>query len=58
MKNAIAILQIALENLATNEPIHRAEGNAEQADIEASTAIEIRAALEVLRTWENQPGIH
>lgn len=33
MKRAIATLQIALDTATNNEPIHRAEGNVEQADL-------------------------
>jgi hypothetical protein len=49
MKSAIAQLEISLETLVTNEPINRAEGNTEQADLEAVNASEIRQALAVLK---------
>ncbi len=45
---AIAILEISLENLQTNEPIHRAEGKIEQADADAKNAAEVVEALRVL----------
>jgi hypothetical protein len=48
MKAAIAQLKISLDVLTTNEPINRAEGNTEQADVEAENASEIRQALAVL----------
>mgnify|MGYP001450014166 CR=1 FL=1 len=50
MKAAIAHLEQYLETLETNEPINRAEGNEEQADLEAKNATEVRAALAVLRS--------
>ena len=49
MKAAIVQLEISLETLVTNEPINRAEGNTEQADMEAVNASEIRQALAVLK---------
>lgn len=49
MQAAIAYLQIALDTLETNAPIHRAEGDVAQAEFEARQAGEIRAALAVLR---------
>lgn len=48
MNAAINTLTIALETLENNEPINRAEGNADQADLEAANAAEIRTALAVL----------
>ena len=33
MTHAIAQLQVALDTATNNEPIHRAEGNIEQADL-------------------------
>ena len=50
MNAAIAQLEITLNILETNEPINRAEGNIEQADLEAASAVEIREALGVL--WQ------
>jgi hypothetical protein len=49
MKAAIAELEIALETMETNEPINRAEGNVEQADMEAVNAADYRQALAVLK---------
>jgi hypothetical protein len=49
MKSAISQLESSLEVLVTNEPINRAEGNTEQADLEAVNASEIRQALAVLK---------
>ena len=48
MKAAITQLRIHLDVLTTNEPINRAEGNTEQADLEAANAAEIRQAIAVL----------
>lgn len=48
MNAAIAELSIALDTLTTNEPVHRAEGNEAQAELEARNAAEIRQALAVL----------
>lgn len=45
---AVATLEIALETLRTNEPINRAEGKVEQADLEAESAKELEAALQLL----------
>lgn len=33
MKHAVATLQVAAEAAKNNEPLHRAEGNTEQADL-------------------------
>jgi hypothetical protein len=49
VKAAIVNLEISLETLENNEPINRAEGNIEQADLELANAKEIREGLEVLR---------
>lgn len=56
MKNAISILEIALETMVTNEPINRREGNVDQADLEARNATEIRQALTVLRAADVDEG--
>jgi len=48
MKTAITELKIKLETLINNEPIYRAEGNNEQADLCAKSAAEISSALGVL----------
>lgn len=53
MKAAIAQLETSLDVLETNGPINRAEGNIEQADLEAVNASEIRYALTVLRAIED-----
>jgi hypothetical protein len=60
MKTAIEQLQICLDVLTTNEPIHRAAGNIEQADYEASSIIEISDAITVLKSvndLESPPAI-
>lgn len=49
MQAAIAQLTIALETVENNEPINRAAGNIEQADLEAANAAEFRRALSVLQ---------
>jgi hypothetical protein len=49
MNAAIATLEITLATMENNEPINRAAGNIDQADLEARNADEIRAALELLR---------
>lgn len=48
MKAAIVTLQITLSTLINNEAINRAEGNTEQADLEAQNAAEISEALTLL----------
>lgn len=50
MQAAINQLEIYLDVLETNEPINRAEGKIEQADLEKQNAIEVRAALDKLRS--------
>ena len=56
MKAAIAELEIALNVMETNEPINRAEGNEEQANLEAGNAADFRQAIAVLKaaTGEEQ----
>lgn len=49
MKYAIGQLEESLATLVANEPINRADGKAEHADLELATADSIRAALAVLR---------
>lgn len=49
MERAINELEIRLETISHNGPIYRAEGNIEQADLNAATAASIRKTLEVLR---------
>jgi hypothetical protein len=56
MKAAIAQLEISLENLETNIPIRRSEGDVEQADAWAVNADEIRQALVTLNAASNQPS--
>lgn len=48
MNAAIATLEIALENLDNNEPINRAAGDIEQADLESASASDIRQVLAIL----------
>ena len=55
MKAAIAQLEISLENLETNIPIRRAEGDVEQADAWAVNADEIRQALTLLKAADTMP---
>ena len=49
MNAAITYLESTLEILETNEPINRAGGDIEQADLEARHAIEIKRALQILK---------
>ena len=46
---AITALEVTRDTLETNEPINRAEGNDEQADLEAKSAEEVKQAIEVLK---------
>lgn len=55
MNAAINTLTIALEVLENNEPINRAEGNVEQADLEAANAVELREALAALNASGQEP---
>ncbi len=55
MKTSIETLKQALEVAETNEPINRAAGNAEQADLEAANAADYRQALAVLQAANNGP---
>jgi len=55
MTAAIAQLEISLENLETNIPIRRAEGDVEQADAWAVNASEIRQALKLMRAADTVP---
>ena len=50
MMGAIAQLEVSLETATTNEPIYRAEGNIEQADLCLAHAESYRAAIKVLRS--------
>jgi hypothetical protein len=54
MKHAIEALETKLETLRHNEPIHRAEGNVEQADLDAAIAADVVHALTTLRTASPQ----
>lgn len=55
MNAAIDELTIALDVMETNEPINRARGNAEQADLEAANAADFRQALAVLKAASSGP---
>ena len=56
MKHVIAQLERNLDVMTTNEPINRAEGKTEQADLEAVTASEIRQALAILKAVDAGPS--
>lgn len=47
--DAISQLETALDVCETNEPINRAEGKVEQADLEARCAASYRVAIEKLK---------
>ena len=49
MNAAVTYLETSLNVLETNEPINRAEGNIEQADLEAVSILQIKEGIEVLR---------
>jgi len=49
MKNAITILETAMQTARTNEPIHRAAGDAKQARLCKQTAWDCLEAMEVLK---------
>lgn len=51
---AVAELGKALSVVENNEPINRAEGNDEQADLEARTAESLKAAIKVLTAHSEQ----
>lgn len=55
MHAAITELTIVLATLENNEPINRASGNVDQADLEARSAADIRQALAVLKAATNGP---
>ncbi len=57
MKHAIAELEIALHTAETNEPIHRAEGDIDQADLAAARIAELRDAISVLKVIDGIRGI-
>ena len=50
MNAAITYLETSLNVLETNEPINRAEGNIEQADMEAVSIFQIKKGIEVLKS--------
>lgn len=45
---AVSVLEVMLEVLENNEPINRREGNLPQANLERSSAVDIRAVLDRL----------
>ncbi len=49
MKSVIVELQVALDTLTHNAPIHRAEGHHAQADLDEHRAGEIRRAIAYLQ---------
>ena len=49
MHAAITYLETSLNVLETNEPINRAEGNIEQANLEAVSLLQIKEGIEFLR---------
>ena len=51
MNAAITYLKASLNVLETNEPINRAEGNIEQADLEAISISQIKEGIEVLKSF-------
>ena len=51
MNAAITYLETSLNVLETNEPINRAEGNIEQADLEAISISQIKEGIEVLKSF-------
>ncbi|HEJ4320062.1 TPA: hypothetical protein SL531_001349 [Pseudomonas aeruginosa] len=53
---AVVALEQSLAVLENNEPINRAEGNDEQADLEAHTAASIREAIEELSEDDYSPS--
>lgn len=52
MEHAIAALTIAAENAAHNAPIHQAEGDAAQDDLDRQVEKDCRAAVEHLENLE------
>lgn len=50
--HAVASLEVALSVVQTNEPINRARGDIEQADLERDVAESVVEALEVLKAYE------
>lgn len=53
--HAVAALQAALGTAEANEPVNRAEGDAEQADLEAEVAASIKEAIAILTEGNYEP---
>lgn len=53
MNAAIDELEKSLEAVLNNEPIHRAAGDAEQADLDAAAATDFRQAIDLLAAPAN-----
>lgn len=53
MTYSIAQLQVALDAATHNEPIHRAEGNIEQADHCLAVAKDYQEAISVLNVYQS-----
>jgi hypothetical protein len=53
--HAVAALQQALDVAKTNEPINRADGNTEQANLEAEVAASIEEAIAILTEGDYEP---
>lgn len=49
LRSAMTLLDIAANGCENNEPINRASGNVEQADLERANARAYRLAIEVLK---------
>lgn len=54
LSHAITTLEIAQDTVQTNEPINRAEGNIEQADLELQVDASIQTALDYLHDVEGE----
>lgn len=52
MKHVLVIIENALNVAVNNEPINRAEGNIEQADLELVVAEECRKALTLITSHD------
>ena len=53
MKHAIATLQIAVDAATNNEPIHRSEGNVEQADHCLEAIMDYQEAIFALKVYQS-----
>lgn len=53
MKHAIAELEKSLDTLLHNEPIHRAEGDIETANLEAAKIAEFRDVISLLKAFDH-----